>query len=319
VPPITAEQAQSTETAREILKAKIAAAFGRPISVGENDRLFSPGGDLLAEGNKVDKRNYHERMIDALLSGDTKTANTILEAQKQLADAAQDPAAKAAIVAQTAQLRGLQIALDTKRLNADPVDSAKASQLNNSYQFNDKQLEAISTPIAKKAEDIGTLSDLIAQHSPAADALIAPKLLTLMAGGQGSGLRMNEAEISRIVGGRSAWEGLRASLLRWSVDPSKANSITEPQRQQMQALVAGAEAKVTQKRAAITQARQALIDAGDVTTHRQTLANLGKQLDAIDAASGGSTIKMRAPNGQVKEVSPNEVEHYKSLGATVEP
>jgi len=32
---------------------------------------------------------------------------------------------------------------------------------------------------------------------------------------------------------------------------------------------------------------------------------------------GGSTVKMKAPNGAVKEVSADQVEHYKSLGATV--
>jgi hypothetical protein len=32
---------------------------------------------------------------------------------------------------------------------------------------------------------------------------------------------------------------------------------------------------------------------------------------------GGGTVKMKAPNGQIKEVSPDEVEHYKSKGATV--
>jgi hypothetical protein len=32
---------------------------------------------------------------------------------------------------------------------------------------------------------------------------------------------------------------------------------------------------------------------------------------------GGGTVKMKAPNGQTKDVSPDEVEHYKKMGATV--
>jgi hypothetical protein len=58
----------------------------------------------------------------------------------------------------------------------------------------------------------GRLRDTLNQKSPQADALVAPELLTVIAGGQGSGLRMNEAEIARSVGGRSHLEDLKAAL-----------------------------------------------------------------------------------------------------------
>ena len=45
-----------------------------------------------------------------------------------------------------------------------------------------------------------------------ADAQVAPELLSIASGGVGSGLRMNEAEISRVVGGRSVWDSLIAAI-----------------------------------------------------------------------------------------------------------
>ena len=45
-----------------------------------------------------------------------------------------------------------------------------------------------------------------------------------MAGGQGNGLRMNEAEISRIVGGRTNWESFKAKLGAWQ-SPRKLQSL----------------------------------------------------------------------------------------------
>ena len=47
-----------------------------------------------------------------------------------------------------------------------------------------------------------------------------------MAGGQESGLRTNEAEISRVIRDRRNYEALKAALNRWSLDPTKALSVT---------------------------------------------------------------------------------------------
>jgi hypothetical protein len=44
-------------------------------------------------------------------------------------------------------------------------------------------------------------------------------------------------------------------------------------------------------------------------------ATYGSHFEPVNM--GGGTVKMKAPNGQIKDVSPDEVEHYKSKGATV--
>src|SRR5206468_8059601 len=98
-------------------------------------------------------------------------------------------------------------------------------------------LAAWEKPVNERAERIGRLADTLNQGTTQAYALLAPELLTVMAGGQGSGLRMNEAEISRIIGGKSKWEQLRGRLQEWSTDPTKASNITPEQVRQIRGLV----------------------------------------------------------------------------------
>jgi len=145
---------------------------------------------------------------------------------------------------------------------------------------------------------LSTLQDTLNQGTPQADALVAPELLSVMAGGQGSGLRMNEAEIARIVGGRTQWESLKAAVGKWQLDPNKGFSLTPAQRQQVAGLMSTVQQKLQAKQAAITQSEQDLIDAGDIQSHKQIFADLRKRLTDIDSASGGS-IQVVAPDKSV--------------------
>jgi len=106
---------------------------------------------------------------------------------------------------------------------------------------------------------------------------------------------MNEAEISRIVGGRSKWQDLEAKLNQIKLDPAKANSITPEQRQQISALVNAVKGRVDAKLKLIDEANAALIDAGDVDTHRRIIADTKKAINDVNAAApaksgGGSGI-----------------------------
>jgi hypothetical protein len=163
-----------------------------------------------------------------------------------------------------------------------------------SYQFTSTQLDKVGAPIEQAVQRFGRLQDTINQRTPQADALVAPELLTVMAGGQGSGLRMNEAEIARVVGGRSNLEGLKAALNKWQLDPSKALSITDAQRQQIRGLMNEVQGKLLRKQNILDQARQDLINADNPTEHRKVLAGARQQLTAIDEG------KAAQPN-QVKE------------------
>lgn len=182
-----------------------------------------------------------------------------------------------------------------------------------SYQFNTAELDRVGKPIEDSVVRFSRLKDTLAQGTPQADALVAPELLTVMAGGQGSGLRMNEAEISRIIGGRSHWESLKAAMQKWSTDPEAARSITSAQHAQISKLMDAVNAKLSAKQELLNNARDQMGMAQTPEEHRQITAKTRRALANIDAGM----VNMRSPTGHTKTVPIEEVDHYKSLGAVV--
>jgi hypothetical protein len=168
-----------------------------------------------------------------------------------------------------------------------PKDTTTNDQnrLDRSYQYHRSALDKLAKPIEDQQQRLGRLIDTINSGTPQADALVAPELLTVMAGGQGSGLRMNEAEIQRIVGGRSRWQDLKASLQKWSLDPKTANSITPEQRQQVRDLVNAVHEKSQKLLGAVNDAGDTLLNAEDVVTHRQVLSDTRKKMQQINDAT----------------------------------
>jgi hypothetical protein len=170
---------------------------------------------------------------------------------------------------------------------AKPEKSGAASaRSDKSYTYNNDKLDKLGKPIEDAVARMGRLRETLAQGSPQADALVAPELLTIMAGGAGSGLRMNEAEISRIVGGRSKWETLKASINQWQLDPTKANSITPDQRQEIRSLVEAVNSKLMKKQQALDEAREGLLNSDDPTDHRRIVTNAHHALTQVDEAAG---------------------------------
>jgi hypothetical protein len=173
----------------------------------------------------------------------------------------------------------------------------QSARADKSYQYNAGVLDKVGQPIEQAVQRMGRLRDTLAQGSPQADALVAPELLTVMAGGQGSGLRMNEAEISRIVGGRSNWETLKASVNKWSLDPAQANSITPAQRQQIHSLVEHVNQKLIAKQKLLDDARNQLLNTEDPHEHRNIVNKARQAMTQIDEGvqqqqqqGGGMTI-----------------------------
>jgi hypothetical protein len=168
---------------------------------------------------------------------------------------------------------------------AEAVDAKEQARMDRSYQANVNELDQTRKPILDRASRLANLQSTLDQGSPQADALIAPELLTVMAGGQGSGLRMNEAEIARIVGGRSAWQNLQAAVQHWSANPSEARSITPEQDQQIRALMQTVTDRTQQQLKVLRDARLNLAGAGSVDEHRKIMNDFQDQFDAL--ATGG--------------------------------
>lgn len=186
--------------------------------------------------------------------------------------------------------------MDRDQRNAAKQDNKgeKEEQANDkSYQYHSTLLDKWSKPVDESVARFSRLMDTVNQMSPQADALIAPELLTVMAGGQGSGLRMNEAEIARVVGGRTKWEDLKAAVNKYQLDPSKGLSVTAEQRKEIRDLMNVVYKRLNVKQQLLSDARTDISDPdADKLKHRQTVANLRKKLDLLD---NPRTV----PNGKV--------------------
>jgi hypothetical protein len=160
-----------------------------------------------------------------------------------------------------------------------PPDLVRADK---SYKDISGQMDKLQKPLDDLASRFGRLEDTVKQGTPQADALVAPELLSVMAGGQGSGIRMNEAEINRIVGGRSKWEALKAAANKWSLNPDTATSITDAQRSQIRALMTAVSEKIAQKRQLLEQARTDLLKSTTPEEHRRILADVRSRVLSVD-------------------------------------
>jgi hypothetical protein len=157
-------------------------------------------------------------------------------------------------------------------------------ETDDSYKLQIKRLDSTRKPIDESAARLARLGSSLNMRTPQADAEIAPQLMVAMAGGQGSGVRITQAEIDRTEGGRSGWENLNAKLQHWNTDPSKALSLTDSQRNQMRQLVKMVNDKVTGKQAILNTTETQLSDPTlNKTDHKRVMADLHKQLEAVDS------------------------------------
>ena len=161
------------------------------------------------------------------------------------------------------------------------------ARLDKSYTQTTRRVDTLAKPVIERQGRLQRLEDTLSQNSPQADALVAPELLTAMAGGQGSGLRMNEAEIARIVGGRTNWETLKAAANKWSLNPETAVSITSSQRQQIRSLLKATKQRNDDAISKIQKAGDDLSGAESVGEHRRIHDTLQRDLTTMAPASGG--------------------------------
>lgn len=154
------------------------------------------------------------------------------------------------------------------------------------YEHWSKRLDDTAKPYRDRQERLGRLHQTLDMNSPAADALVAPEILSAMAGGQGSGIRMSEQEIMRIVGGRNAWQDLKSKLLRYQADPTKPFLITPEQRKQTRDLINAIELRNSQRLKVVQEAGDNMLEAshkGDTRAYRDVYSHAIQELDRADS------------------------------------
>ena len=287
---------------------------GAPITERGADtkyKMFQKGQDWVYEPaiqhppTTRTKEKIQAEIDDAFQKGDKAKVKSLQDELKAL-----DPMAQ----------QRLQISInkegESAASKATAEEDRQTARKDKSYQFLTGKLDNIEKPITQIADRLSRLQTTLAQGNMQADALVAPELLTVMAGGQGSGLRMNEAEIARIVGGRTVWESLKASINKWKLDPSAARSITPEQDRQIRLLVGAVAAKLSAKQDALFQARQNMDDADSVEQQRSVMERARKAIRDIDSSKpGGDTVKMKTPDGKTWDVPADKVDAAKQRGA----
>ena len=132
--------------------------------------------------------------------------------------------------------------------------------------------------------------------------------MAVLAGGQGSGLRMNEAEIARILGGRSQWESLKGNLQTWSTDPAHASPLPPDQVAQMRALVSAVNQRISAKSEVLDDAYGSLLETDDIREQRKIVSDTRQRINDVDdhgyyvgqKIPGKGTVVGFAANGNVQ-------------------
>lgn len=148
-----------------------------------------------------------------------------------------------------------------------------------SYNAISSRIETIAKPVSERVERLQRIVDTLNTPNAVADSLVAPELLSAMAAGAGSGIRINEAEINRVLGARSTLDSVRAMLMR----VKSGQTVTPEVRKQMNALVSLVKDKIDRKVEIINEARQALAKSESVQSQRQIFADMNQKLGDIDA------------------------------------
>jgi len=214
---------------------------------------------------------------------------------------------------QTAQDAAANLRADTK---AEKQEAADTKRTDDSFKYNQSRLEKLRKPVDDIAMRMGRLKQTVNENTPLADALVAPELLTAMAGGQGSGLRMNEAEISRIVGGRGHWADLQAAVNKWKLDPKAALSITPEQRREIHSLLDVASKRVERSASIVDDANAKMSQAKSPEEHRHILAETESKLSRSEIGK----VKVQIPGHPEAEISLDKLDQFKKdhPDATVE-
>ncbi len=167
-----------------------------------------------------------------------------------------------------------------------------------SYKLHNDELDKLGKPIDEVATKVGDLRDLIAtgdSGNPQAWANVPAKVLSLTAGGQGSGLRMSTALLDQELGGAGKWAQLQGAFQAWNPDPKNASKISDAQKAQFRAILNAAEKRVQARQDIVNQGRQDLIDAKDINGHRSVVLGTRNKLAAADRAAGGQGGGQSAP------------------------
>lgn len=140
-----------------------------------------------------------------------------------------------------------------------------------------------SKELAKDLERVDRAENMLQRPNWVADAVAAPEVLQIVAGGMGTGLRMTDAELNRINAAQSKLDQFRGKLSKWVQLPGEDKVTIEAEmRKNMQDII-GVVARARNRHDALLQ--DTLLELEDATSEPEvdTLRSsfMGKRRDAV--------------------------------------
>src|SRR5262252_348941 len=129
------------------------------------------------------------------------------------------------------------------------------------YDVNKGELDKQAEPIRAKLRDISNLRDTLNTPGTLSEALIAPQLLKIIAGGQGSGLRITGAELAAINNSAGFWENLKKWATRFDPNDQKTQLLDAAQKAAIHQLMDLVERKINAKEDIVSKTRHAMVGA----------------------------------------------------------
>lgn len=147
--------------------------------------------------------------------------------------------------------------------------------------------------------------------SAEAQATGIPKVLTALVSGAGSGVRITQPELNMIAKARGIGGDVEAFVQKLS----SGKKLTPDQQKQLTGLLDDVHDRVIYKQGI----EQEALDKINSGASRNEIIAADKDARKLMADYEGGTVKMKAPDGTVKQVPSDQAIHYKSMGAVQVP
>lgn len=226
----------------------------------------------------------------AARSGDVEGAKKILdESAEYVAAPAKAAAVSNAELPAKTKAAGAEAAARMPTELAIAATNRQANLGNQSYAQAHADIAKEAGPLEQTAQKIANIKERIANGMPQDWANVPAMVLSLSAGGQGSGLRMNQALIEQELGGAGKWAQLQGFAQQFNPNTDNASKIGDIQKAQFKSVVASIDKQVQARLDVVNGARTQLNAASpsDTSAHRAIADGVHTKLQQLDQQPGG--------------------------------
>lgn len=246
--------------------------------------------------------------------GQKITPDKYAEAMQEYKIGVEDPQARADRIAAAEDRRNNAASLlETRAAAAEnrlaSLDLRQQNAVHASREQQAARLDKIARPVEDSLKNFGALNDALSAGNPQAEVMIAPLLIKAEAGGVGSGLRITNAEINAVKGGRTVWESIRSKVKAFQLNPDKPIQYNPAEREQIRQLMKLSTDKLAAKNTMIQDARSDLLISDKPADHMKVFNETAKKISDVDM-KGLSDNGLTPPAGGAKVATTADIQAY---------